>query len=494
MNSYRNIFIIVFLVVALRSRAFFTNTNIPLGYDPWLYKEMFLAYYNLGGNRDFSTLAPWIQSMYEPGIGIIGSLYQHLALPFHDSWLTRWWLILSLILPLAAYALGKRINKETGVLAAVLVSLSFVQYAVFWRAYRKQTLGIILVSVVLYCWSSRKIWHTIPLLIMISLINRASLIWIVLIAWIWSISILINKRFSGKRTVLKELFLSGIISGLISLPILRPFLQEQVIGLLTPLFQSVDLPNYNESYQASGTFLATKEYIKVAWFSLLGGIWGLWVMIRRYRKAGHIPKLLISIASIIMLIRVFGQWFFFQRMIGYLDVMMCISCAFALSFINKQRYPILKQIIIWLFLIINGLTTLYRWRVIHPPLISPEEFVSIVSFGRTTTKNDFIISPWIWYSPRIQWWTSWEVLAPGLFDTNTRWDASQWWEQKRYNNSVIEKCNNLKYDYPQLSGNNVYLRIGSKQWQDNFSGWCFRLLTWNNELNYHWYKVDTNSL
>jgi hypothetical protein len=487
--------LVLLFILLLRSRDFFHN-NIPLGYDPGLYKEMFIRYYELWNNRNFSILPKWIQSMYEPGLGMIWATFQHLVLPFQDVRLTWWWLAISALLPLATYMLAKKINKETWILAALLVWLSFIQYAVFRRAYWKQTLGISLVLITLSLRSERKIRISLPLLILLGITNRASLLRIILIDIIWWIYILITKKnYIDKKKTLYALWWVWIMGWISIIYILRPFIQDQIISIIKPFISSISIPDYNDSYQSGGTFLATREYIKTAWYSIITGIIWLGLVIKKIRNhsktkdsitdESHTTMRLWSCATIIMLIRVFGQWFFFQRMIGYLDVMMCICSAYALLQLKWSW----RWWIIWLFLIINSITTFYRRRIIHPPLINTEEFVSIREFGKSTTKDDIIISPWFRYSPWIQWWTSWEVLAPWLFDIGRRWDASQWRESRWYNKSPETKCANIQSDYPELSGKDIYLRIGSKQWQENFSGACFTLMTWNDDLNYHRYKV-----
>lgn len=474
----------------LRSRDFFHN-NIPLGYDPGLYKEMFIRYYELWNNRNFSILPKWIQSMYEPGLGMIWAVYQHITLPFSDIRLTWWWLVISLLLPLATYCLAKKINKETWILAAILVGISFIQYAVFRWAYWKQTVGISLILIILSLRSNRKIRISLPLIILVGITNRASLLWLMLIGLCWWIRLLCVKKLKDKKITLTSLVLVWILSWIAILPILWPFIHDQIISIIQPFFNSIDIPNYNETYQSSGTFLTTKEYIQTSWYTLLWGIVWSWMLLWEYYKTWRISTFLIPITSIIMLIRVFGQFFFFQRMIWYLDVMMCICSAYALlQFKWSWKWWILRPgVRVWLFLILNSSTTLYRRRIIHPPIINTEEFVSIQEFGKSTTKEDVVICPWFRYSPWIQGWTSWEIVAPWLFDLGRWWDASQWWNKKRYNQSPETKCNNLQSDYPELLGKNIYLWIGSKQWQENFSWACFTVLTGNDDLNFHRYRL-----
>ncbi len=458
---------------------------------------MFIKYYELWNNRNFSLLPKWIQTMYEPGLGMLWTVYQHLALPFQDIRLTWWWLAISLFLILSVYTFSKKINKETAILASILVGISFIQYSVFRRAYWKQTFGISLILIILSLRSERKIRISLPILIFLGITNRAWLLWIILIGIIWWIYILITKKYYiNKKNTLYALGWVWALGWMSILLMLWPFIQDQIISLIQPFISSISLPNYNDTYQSGGTFLATREYLKTAWFTIITWAIGLGLMIKKIRNSSkikdsvndtsHYAMQLWSYATIIMFIRVFGQWFFFQRMIWYLDVMMCICSAYALMQLRWSW----RWWIIWLFLIINSITTFYRRRIIHPPLINTEEFVSIQEFGKSTTSNDIIICPWFRYSPWIQWWTSWEVIAPGLFDLGRRWDATQWRQSRRYGKSPEIKCANLQSDYPELSGKNIYLWIGSKQWQEDFSGACFTVITGDDNLNYHRYRIQ----
>lgn len=467
------------LIVSLFVRGFgFIDNPIPLGYDPGLYKDMFLEYAALGSQWDFTQLPPRIQSAYEPRLGMIGSLVQHLGIWFADNRLTWGRVGASMMIILGAYLLAGTIHKKVWLLALILVSLSFSQYAAYRWAYWKQILGLFLVCVTLRSRSKTNIRQTIPLLIAISLFNRASATLLVFIGIVWWCILLYRRDY----TVLVELLLSCFVAEMLFLPIMFPFIKTQILPIVQPFLSSIDLPTIQDGYQAWGTFLTTTEYLYTTRPIIITGLCGLSILL--WKRSHN----LIIISSIILLLRVFGQGFFFQRMIGYLDIFLCITAAYACYHLLDIKRG--KGIVVWI-LALQSYYLWYWYRIIHPPIIEKQEFAFIKSIGTTLSWDSTIIVPGIWYSPWIKWRTDAQVLAPGLFDVNHWWDDSQWWMDYRYGKNAHTKCSNLAAEYPQLVNTPTYVWIGSKQPQtESYSWWCFVRLSGSNLPPYSWYQID----
>lgn len=438
---------------------------------------MFLEYFSLSSFLHLDQLPHRIQSMYEPFIWILGSSYLHIIWGRSDGILTRWRLLMSLSLLLGAYMLGKLRSKRIAWLALIICALSFAQYAVYWWSYWKQLLGLFFVCITLRSRSKNKIWQTIPFLITTALINRAWALLLGGIALIRSLHLIYRKQ----RDTISSLIASICIAELIALPILLPFLDAQIIPLLQPFFDSIDIPMLNDGYQAGGSFLTLWEYRTTSRYLWIGGI--------RYFVTGNRKQVtgnLVVVASLILILWVFGQGFFFQRMIGYLDLFLCVLTAVALSKLADLRR---WKGMIWIFFTIQIITTFYWWNILHMPIIEQSEFAFINKEITKLSSDSTIIVPSIWYSPRIRGRSSGQVIAPGLFDTNRRWDASQWWTQRRYNQTPEIKCHNLKQDYPEIINTPVYVRIGSKGEPDNYSGACFHVIVTHESPPFVLYKI-----
>jgi hypothetical protein len=57
------------LLLWLYRLRYFVGNEIPLGYDPWMYKWIFVEYGKISWNFDFSVLPGWVR--HEPLLGTI---------------------------------------------------------------------------------------------------------------------------------------------------------------------------------------------------------------------------------------------------------------------------------------------------------------------------------------------------------------------------------------------------------------------------------------
>lgn len=471
--------LIVFVGNFYLKAGWFLSNSIPLGYDPGLYKSMFEAYFNLSSYHQLDQLPHRIKSMYEPFLGILWNMVQYAGVHFSDNWLTRWRATISSICLIAVYITWSSINKQTAVRAFIISNLSFAQYASYWRAYRKQILGLCFICTILRAREKKRILQSIPLVIAAFVVNRAAGLILILTA---AIRALIS--YQNKKTAFQLIWLF-FVAGLGSLPLMLPFRDQLISIYLWPLFHSFVKHQYNDGYQAGWTFLSIGEYIKLSRVTIITGITWLILIIKKNK---HIP---LAISTIILIIRVLFQGFFFQRMIWYLDLLLCVCAWYSLSIIFSKS---LGAIIIWCILSLQSYNLRYWYSIIHPPLITKQEFQAIQLLWWNLSVDSIIIVPGIWYSPRIQGWTKSQVLAPGLFDLNKRWNATQERSNKRYNQSAKTKCQNLKADYPQLTQKPTYVRIGSKQWEDDYKNACFVYMSWSLLPNYKRYQIDRSKI
>lgn len=464
---HRVVGILLLLFVVTRSFPFWTSV-IPLWYDPGLYKSMFLAYINLESLWQLSALPNRIQYMYEPFLW----LWWTTAIPLmvwwrHDSILTRWWVFIALLPILWIWLWAHRFWTRAWLFALLLAVTSFTQYQVFWWQYRKQAIGMFLLMVVLRWWERKARWQMIPLLSALFLVNRPAA---VLIAFVWLIHLIILLiRREWKQ--IKLFVWSILIAFFLALPILFPFLKIQFAPLISLFIQHIDLPTLNEWFQASGTFLTTREYLLLSGVLLLVAIW--W-FVKNVTNKDQIRRGVFHTAWLVLVLRVFWQWFFFQRMIGYLDMFVIIFagiiCASLREWNGRKKWAVL------LLIASQSGMLFYRWYRTYRPLIEPNEFAFLTQIGKTIEEDAVIIVPGIDYSPRVQWRTQREVLAPWLFDLNRWWNLDEQWTSNRLSATPQQKCASLSRDYPELQWRPVYLRQWLKQPETDLQWACFQLL------------------
>lgn len=454
------------LLLLFVTRAFpFRSSSIPLWYDPGLYKSMFLSYTQLWVSRDFSSLPAWILSMYEPWLGMEWSLRLLLTWWRTDSLLTIWIILAAFLPAVGVWLLARRRWRFAWTAAFLLAIFSFTQYQVFWWHYWKQLIAMFFVAILVWWRDRRKRRQMVPIVAALFLIHRPAAVLVACVAIIRGITLIFCRAYHD----FFRLCTSVLISLLLTILPLAPFWETLFAPLFWFFITEIDLPTINESFQQWGTFLTVREYLLVGWLTLLWALW--WVA-----KSQKIIKeqTVALFAFIILFLRVFGQWFFFQRMIWYLDMFVLVFAGVCSSLLRKgQRWK--KMIVILLFCVQIGMM-IYRTYRTYRPLIEQEEFAFISQMGTTIENDAVIIVPGINYSPRVQWRTQREVIAPWLFDMNRRWFLDGDWTTKWIDVSAEEKCRWLLQDYPELVHRPLYLWIWSKQELTDIQGACFVLL------------------
>lgn len=459
----------------IRVFPFFGDT-IPLGYDPGLYRSMFLAYQQLGTTRDLASLPTWIQHMYEPLLGMRWALWGMIGWWWSDLVLTWWRAVCSCLPILGIWLLGRVYSRRVAIFAIFLAIFSFTQWSVFWRAYRKQGIGMFLVAVVLWWRSKRYTWSLAPVIVAACLVTRTAWVILLLVGVIAAGHLLLTKQ--DKR---KTLAGSWLLSAIVLIPALVPLWGSLVQPMLAPFFSSLHFPWQVDGFQSWGTFLTIYEYFVVGGVVLVCSLW--WWLISSQK---HMRSMLVASSYVLLIMRVFFQAFFFQRMIAYLDMFVIVYAAVALDRSwQKTRW---HRWLVGIIVIAHSLIGIYWMQRTYYPLIEKQEF-AFLSQMSTLPSDALVIVPGIWYSPRVQGRTQRDVLAPWLFDTNRRGNLDQEREHRWYMVSGQEKCVNLLADYPEIKNRSVYLWVWSKQSPTSLDGECFHLVDqwqWRSRRSVSW--------
>lgn len=480
-NRKKYTLIVIFWLVYWFSRTALRrwNQTIPLWYDPWLYKSLFLEYYQLWWIRDISQLPIWIKQMYPPLLGMWWAAGLHL-LWWRKEWFLTWWRALISIVPViwVIWYLWKR-NKVVVLIVWWLFVLSFTQYQVFWRNYQKQTIAVMLAFVIGMLWEKEKYIYSIPLMIGIYTMHETTWVWI----WIISILYFVILVYKRKFVQAKELWFTLIWSVAWSVALLLPFWHDKIHPLLAPLFWSIWQWPILDGYQWWGTFLTIRDYWWTARYIIVGWLVGTIHLIR------HKKFLFLITATILTVIWIMSGGIFYQRMIWYADI--CLLATTSVWLWDTRRYR-WSKLITFILLWLSGLYLLVYWYRMSTPIIENTEFDSIKKINTVITTGSIIVVPWIWYSPWIKWRTKAEILAPGMFDMNRRWVLSDKRETHWINEDITWKCIQLISDYPELRSNWAYLWIGSKQYQQPISWACFELIYQWSSPDHRLYRINTN--
>ena len=438
----------------------YLNNSIPLGYDPGLYKY--------GIEQGLENRDEWIlQGGMEPGFLYFMEFFKLL---FSTDFILKYLLIGFCVLSgLGVYFVSKEyFNKNTALIGVFIYAFSLIQFKTFWFMYYKNIVGMMIMLFSFYFlkkyeWNSGKRWKWLFILSagLLGSIHRPTF-------YIFGLSYLIYafvSPYSNKKYNLRELG-NKVLSGVCILLIAGLFYIGDFSQAITQILPWVAM-GFIDPGQGPGTFMNffSYQYSILPYFAL--AILGLVFCLRK--KIG-----ILEIWALVNLSIVYFQFFFFNRFIIMLDLVLILfaSYGFSLMIENKKK---LGTILVIVLLVSLGFFA-FRESINSKPLIDNSELKAIESLQNTEI-NAYVMSTLPDYSTWIQGYSGRKTIAPGLFDYNLH-NQSQW--SLFYSASKISEVKSFLGEYPKP----LYIFIGKKQpnFLSNFSE-CLEE-TYNSDSNF----------
>ncbi len=403
-GNINKIFIFLALLIIFIFRLIpYLNNNIPLGYDAGLYKY--------GIEHGLENLDQWILKGMEPGFLYLMKLFTFLPTDFILIWL---FIFFNFILGIAIYFFASHFNKNIGIMALFIYSVSVVQYKVFTFMYYKNIIGLILMLFSLHFLfkyeKDKKGFYLILFIVLGGIlggIHRPTF-------YIFGISYFIYSLIKLR----KEYFISGFFILLIA----SSFYLGKFRSAITSLFKPV-LEGFIEPGQNPGTFISFTTYQFATLAYLPFAILGFFYLIKK--KQFNFLFLWTLINAII----VYFQFFFFNRFIIHLDVALIILAALGFSLlIQNKKY--LGITIFTIMIISSGIMTYKESRIIESSVTI--EQIELIKEFNNVEDDAYVISLSNKYAPFVLAYSGRKTIAPGLFDYD-KWDETQWeifWETK----------------------------------------------------------------
>lgn len=439
----------------------FVVQDVPLGYDPGIYRSYFLAFVELFPNITYDSLEPWMKEAFPPAVWMITWLIHNFIWVHLDRFLTRWVWRQSVLLSLGMYVMCRPFWKSVAVIASLLSRISFVQYQLFWWNYIKQLWWAFFVLIALWLLVRRKYVLMIPLVSMLFLIHRPAGLVMWGVIWVYILWLIIIQFKKWEPLWKKSMSIASIvlISWIIAFPLYWELFDVQILPLLSRFLLTLDVPNYVSWSNDWWTFLTLYDlFVTNGFVVLLSLYW--WVVMRRKKWWTVLHAWLIFCS-----LWVFLQMDFYRRMIWYADLFF-ISCAsywihtlWKLWWNFSLSWKIIKilLIIVWC---IHGLLFSYRVERTWRPIMQADEFAFFQSLPDLLPEDAVVMSTFSTYS----WWLKWRserpTLAPWLFNDD-KWNKQQR-IKNRWESNWIVKCKSLKETYWEL-WINLYIWQGSKQ-------------------------------
>lgn len=424
------------------------SSNIPLWYDPGIFRAYFLDYFANLPNIDLYNLDTWVKQIYEPGLGFLTNI---LLLIWYDvDFIIGFWLVFfSLVTWFFLYLVLKENSKVTAILWLSMYFISIVQYKAFWWNYYKQIIWILFLFTTIYLFQKKKYILAIPSMISMFIINRASGVFFVLMFIFYKIyEIFLEKKINFKDIIIVW------IAWLLALWIYFPILQYQLLDLIKPLATTI------MTEWKSGTFFSREEFWFVDIFFIVLAFG--WIYITINKLILEKKKLnLVDFWFIIWMLWTSLGLFFYNRFYIFFDLFLIVFASYFLYFWyekNKKVFVVLTSI----FFVSQSLFYFNYVKENSNTLISQKEFDKIQEISKLIEDDAVIMVTHKNYSPWLIWYTRKKIIAPGLFDWN-KWSLEnwiEWWSKSDW----AKKCEMLK-DYSEYK--HLYLWIWERQPKEN---------------------------
>src|SRR3989344_323067 len=450
-NKYLHYSLFVLAIVLIFVFRFvpYASNQIPLGYDAGIYKYGIENFFENGFGMD-----KWVKGALEPGF-----LYFMFVMKlfFSTDFILTWLLILfSIFLGISVYFFAKEyFNKGTGIIALLIYSVSAIQFKVFELMYYKNIIALSLLLWSLWFLKRNNRLMFISFAVLVGIFHRPTFFIFGLSYIIFVLCrVIFVKKEDGKNRWIKEI-IDGLIILDLSLVFYIGFIEEAILPLIYPVAASFISPG-----NSSGTFVSffSYQFSTLAYLPL--SIVGFLYLLKKKEFN------MLFFWTVINVLIVYFQFFFFNRFIIHLDIALIILAGKGFSLtIEKKRivgYTVLTLLLFSTFFV--GLQEVRN----AGPLISEYDLDLIREF-RNVEKDASVMSISSEYSPGVLAYSGRKTIAPGLFDENV-WSETEW--HRFWNSKDKTEIMSLLSVYERP----IYLFAGTKK----FSNPCFKIYSEKN--------------
>jgi len=470
-DKYIHYFFIIFsfvLIIFFRLVPYINN-SIPIGYDAGIYKYII----EHGTNYD-----QWILQGTEPGfLYFMTFLSFFLSSEFILIWLFT---AFSVLLGYAIYMTTKiYFDDFTAIIALLIYSLSSVQFLTFSYLYYK---NITALSTVLFSLCFLKKFETNPkkinfilfilMAILTGILHRPTF-YIFGLSYFFYVFIapFSKKDYYYNFAKLIVYICAGILILFFTIIFYLGKFSPAILVMFDPVLNAFFQPG-----EAPGTFINffTYQFATLAYlpFAFIGLFWLL-----KNKKIN-----VIFLWTLIVLIIVYFKFFFFNRFIIHLDIMLIIVASVGFSLVISQKRNV--GFFILTIMLMSSFIVIYNESSKAAPIVSERE-IEAISYLQNTEANAYVIATSSLYSPVVLGYSQRKTIAPGLFDDNKH-SREQWIEFWKTNNLTYIKQFMNAY---KTNNNPLYVFIGEKQ-KDNIAQFkpCFDLVFNKNNNKIYKYK------
>lgn len=449
------IFLLIFLLAGIALAIYrivpYVSSMIPLGYDPGVYRWIYIAYLKLFPLFHFGQVPYWI--MHEPLWWILSVLVSKLWISI-DTRLTFWLGFFSLLWGFFVYLITKKYSKQAAIFAMIIFWTSIVQYHAFELCYFKQVLWVDLILFLIYLRNKKIFRRSIPALIALVLLHRTTTLYL----WATSLLRILFQYFQTKK-IPRTFIWAWIISCTAGLALYGPLFPRLIVQFFHPLVSTVG------GAGEQGNFFSLQSFRWFVMFLIVPTIYAVYLKIKNKEYD------LVFSGFIIGIVRTSLGLLNAKRMEIHLDIFLILMTGYAVFHIFKKSKRRLNSVV-YLFVFLQ--IVYYFWYVSEnrTPLITSGELTSITTLKTILPANALVVVTDSAISPRVVGYAELDVISPWLSDLNTRTHAQR--NQWRPANGQT-KCDMFQVyknlDRPLYMRESRLFRIEDISW-----GRCFKLV------------------
>ena len=390
----------VALIVVLFVKFFWSYFafSVPLGYDPGIYRYLFVTHAQGFPPFLIADLEPWAQA-HPLGLFIFTTVFLKLGLPV--DWLLGWiWNLIPVVLLLTlAWVSAKKWGKPVGVLVLLMGILSMPYYDGFAAMYYKTYAALLFVVLTFHFLDRRSFLALIPAgLALITHHQTGLVLLLAFVAWWAQIGVRLwrDPQWYLVTAVAATL---GVLVGLFYLPIWYDAVWPHLITLFTTWGSSAP----------AGSFPPARYYLRYEFFVLLLGVIGFFWTLNQKKELT-----LWHWAALFSALFVIGQLFFYRRFFLHLDFFLLPFGAYALFSFTQHRNVALRVMIVLALLgqVAFSLHGTLRWA----PQIDPTVVASMSAMAAEIPQDSSVIALENNAAPvALGWLPHHKTGGPGLF-------------------------------------------------------------------------------
>ena len=382
--------------------------DIPLGYDPGIYRYLFIVYSESLASLSLPDLLPWAKE-YPPGLFFLFTPFILLGLPVDAiiGWI--WNLVPIATLMLLAWVTAKRSSTEVGVALLIVGLLSQAYYDGFFAMYWKAYAALFLVVLTYHLAEKMSLWFIVAALLAVMTHQQTALVMVIALAVWWVVRIRDQWKNPKYRLLTLLLGCSALLAAAWYLP-------QWERAIWSPL-KSIILLRGDKA--PAGAFPGLDYYTRTTGLLLLLGIVGFCKSFRQERCS------LWQVSVIVCAVFVLCKLVFYKRFFLQLDFFLMPFAAVelvALWHLCVRRH--ITIVVIALVAIQMSLS----WKALlqRTPRYSAATLKEIKQLEKTIPKSSAIIALENVSGTWLRGWLPYHTVgAPGLFDYPS-WTITDW--------------------------------------------------------------------